>query len=161
LLVSDIDFLRKTVHVRRQRRPGGELGRLKTDSFGREVPANEVVLTALAEQVRRWHREDERALSTVTGRILTKASAGHIFDDIEKATGIDVSPHSCRHYFGASLVSAGVSVVAVSRWLEHSSPEITWRVYSYLMPNDDAVGRAGDGRDDAQARRWCCPVVAH
>jgi integrase len=73
LLVSDIDFLRKTVHVRRQRRPGGELGRLKTDSFGREVPANEVVLTALAEQVRRWHREDERALSTVTGRILTKA----------------------------------------------------------------------------------------
>jgi hypothetical protein len=23
----------------------------------------------------------------------------------------------------------------------HSSPEITWRVYSYLMPNDDEIGR--------------------
>jgi integrase len=48
-----------------------------------------------------------------------------VFDDIEEATAIEVSPHSCRHYFGASLISAGVSVVAVSRWLGHSSPEIT------------------------------------
>ena len=64
-----------------------------------------------------------------------------MFEDIDAATGIEVSPHSCRHYFGASLISAGVSVVAVSRWLGHSSPEITWRVYSYLMPNDDEIGR--------------------
>jgi hypothetical protein len=40
------------------------------------------------------------------------------------------------------MISAGVCVVAVSRWLGHSSPEITWRVYSYLMRNDDEVGRA-------------------
>jgi integrase len=53
-----------------------------------------------------------------------------------------VSPHSWRHYFGASLFSAGVSVVAVSPWLGHVSPEITWRVYSYLMLNDDEIGRA-------------------
>lgn len=30
---------------------------------------------------------------------------------------------------------------AVSRWLGHSSPEIGWRVYSYLMANDEKVGR--------------------
>ncbi len=33
-------------------------------------------------------------------------------------------------------------MVAVSEWLGHSSPEITWRVYSYLMVNDQEVGRA-------------------
>jgi integrase len=142
LLVSDVDFLRKTVHVRRQRRPGGELGKLKTDSSGRDIPADDVVLTALAEQIRRWPREDGLVFSSVTGRALTKAIGGHTFDGIAVATGIDVSPHSCRHYFGSSLISRGVSVVAVSRWLGHSSPEITWRVYSYLMPNDEAVGRA-------------------
>jgi integrase len=53
-----------------------------------------------------------------------------------------MSPHSLRHYFGSSLISGGTSVVAVSRWLEHSSPDITWRVYSYLMPSDDEIGRA-------------------
>jgi integrase len=142
LVVEDVDFLRRTVHIRRQRRPGGELGRLKTDSSGRDVPADEVVLTAIAEQIRRWPRQDGRVFSSTTGRALTKAIGGHVFDGIEQMTGIEVSPHSCRHYFGASLISAGVSVVAVSRWLGHSSPEITWRVYSYLMPNDDEIGRA-------------------
>jgi integrase len=53
-----------------------------------------------------------------------------------------ISPHSLRHYFGASLISRGVSVVAVSEWLGHSSPEIAWRVYSYLMAADQQVGRA-------------------
>ena len=34
-----------------------------------------------------------------------------------------------------------------SRWLGHSSPGITWRVYSYLMATDeDAAGRAAMGR---------------
>jgi integrase len=142
LLVSDIDFLRKTVRVRQQRRPGGELGRLKTDASGRDVPADDVVLTALAEQIRRWPLPGGLVFTSSTGRALTKSIAGHVFDDIEEATGFEVSPHSCRHYFGSSLISHGVSVVAVSRWLGHSSPEITWRVYSYLMANDDEVGRA-------------------
>ena len=142
LLVTDIDFLRKTVRVRQQRRPGGELGQLKTASSGRDIPADDVLLTALAEQIRRWPRDDGRVFSSATGRGLTKAIAGHVFDGVAKVTGIDASPHSFRHYFGASLISAGVSVVAMSRWLGHSSPEITWRVYSYLMANDDEVGRA-------------------
>lgn len=55
---------------------------------------------------------------------------------------VTISPHSLRHYFGASLISGATSVVAVSEWLGHSSPEITWRVYSYLMPSDQEVGRA-------------------
>jgi integrase len=38
LLVSDVDFLGKIVHVRR---PGGELGKLKTESSGRDIPADD------------------------------------------------------------------------------------------------------------------------
>lgn len=73
---------------------------------------------------------------------MTKSVAGHLFDKIETATKLNLSPHSARHYFGASLISQGVSVVAVSEWWGHSSPEITYRVYSYLMANDAEVGRA-------------------
>ena len=91
-------------------------------------------------------------MSSVTGRALTKAIGGHLFEDIDAATGIEVSLHSCRHYFGASLISQGVPVVAVSRWLGHSSPEITWRVYSYLMPNDEI-------RRDAMAKTMTAVAV--
>lgn len=41
-------------------------------------------------------------------------------------------------------------MVAVSRWLGHSSPEMTRRVYSYLMPSDDEVGRAAMARAKAK-----------
>lgn len=148
LRIEDVDFLRRVVRVRNQRRPGGELGRLKSDSAYRDIPAEDVVLEALAETIRVRPRPDGAIFSSMTGHALTKSVAGHLFDKIETATGFTVSPHSMRHYFGSSLVSRGVSVVAVSRWLGHSSPEITWRVYAYLMTNDEGVGRA------AMAAAW-------
>jgi integrase len=140
LQVEDIDFLRRALRVRQQRRPSGELGQLKTDSSRRDIPADDAVLRALAEQIRRWPRRDRLVFSS-SGRPLTKAIAGHEFDAIERTVGFTVSPHSLRHYFGASLISRGVSVVAVSRWLGHSSPEITYRVYAYLKPDDEQAGR--------------------
>ena len=91
LQVEEIDFLRRTLRVRQQRRP--------------------------------------------------EAIAGHELDAIERTVGFSVSPHSLRHYFGASLISRGVSVVAVSSWLGDSSPEITYRVYTYLKPDDEQAGR--------------------
>lgn len=69
LRVDDIDFVRRTLHILQQRRPGGELGQLKTGPSRRDI-------------------------------------------------------------------------VAVSRWPGHSSQEVTWRVYSHLMPNDEHGGRA-------------------
>jgi integrase len=142
LRVEDVDFLRRTIHVCQQRRPGGGMGQLKTNSSARDIPADDTVLNALAEQIRYWPRRDGLIFASTIGRPLTKSIAGHVFDDIARAAGFAVSPHSLRHYFGASLISRGVSVVAVSRWLGHSSPEITYRVYAYLKPDDERAGRA-------------------
>ncbi|SDY21623.1 Site-specific recombinase XerD [Modestobacter sp. DSM 44400] len=141
LRVQDVDFLRRSVHIRQQRRPGGDMGKLKTGSSSRDIPADDTLLEALAEQIRQWPRSDGLVFSSTLGRPLTKSIAGHVFDDIERAVGFTVSPHSLRHYFGAGLVSRGVSVVAVARWLGHSSPEITYRVYAYLRPDDETAGR--------------------
>ncbi len=52
----------------------------------------------------------------------------------------ELLPHSLRHHFGASLVSRGVSV-AVSRWLGHSGPETTQRVYAHPEPDDEPATR--------------------
>jgi integrase len=142
LRVDDVDFLRRTVRIRQQRRPGGDMCRLKTGSSMRDIPADGAVLQALAEQIRQWPRSDGLIFSSLLGRPLTKSIAGHLFDDIERIVGFTVSPHSLRHHFGATLISRGVSVVAVSRWLGHSSPEITYRVYAYLRPDDETAGRA-------------------
>jgi len=40
------------------------------------------------------------------------------------------------------LVSQGGSIVAVARWLGHSSPEITYRVSAQLKPDDETATRA-------------------
>jgi integrase len=142
LRVEDVDFLRRTVRVRQQRRPGGQMGQLKTTSSSRDVPADDAVLESLAEQIRQWPRADGLIFSSSLGRPLTKSIAGHVFDGIERTVGFTVSPHSLRHHFGAALISHGVSVVAVARWLGHSSPEITYRVYAYLREDDETAGRS-------------------
>lgn len=142
LRVEDVDVLRRTVRIRQQRRPGGEIGHLESGSSSRDIPADELVLEALAEQVRLWPRQDGLVFSRTVGRPLTEAIAGHLLDAIERTVGFAVSPHSLRHHFGAALISRGVSVVAVSRWLDHSGPEMTYRVYARLRPGDERAGRA-------------------
>lgn len=142
LRVDDVDLLRKTVHVRRQRRPSGKMGQLKTGASSRQMPADGAVLEALAEHIRTNPRHDGLIFFSTSGRPLTKAIAGHLFDGIERTVGFNVSPHLLRHYFGSSLLAGGMSVVAVSRWRGHSSPGITWRVNPYLMASDEDAGRA-------------------
>jgi integrase len=82
-----------------------------------------------------------KVFTSSSGRPLTKAIAGHEFDAIERTVDFTGSPHSLQRYLGASLISRGVSVVAVSRWLGHPSPEITYRVYAHRKPDDEPAGR--------------------
>jgi integrase len=42
--------------------------------------------------------------------------------------------HALRHYFASMLLTEGESVQAVSEWLGHSKPSITWDIYAHLMP---------------------------
>ena len=53
LQLEDIDFGRHTLCVRQQHRPSGEFGHLKTGRAGRDILADDAVLGALAEQIRR------------------------------------------------------------------------------------------------------------
>jgi hypothetical protein len=46
----------------------------------------------------------------------------------------------------------------VSRWLGHWSPEITWRVYSYLMLSDEEIGRAAMAKTMQRRVRGVYPL---
>ncbi|PJN40610.1 integrase [Streptomyces sp. CB02959] len=51
-----------------------------------------------------------------------------------------------RHTYASPSSEAGESVVAVARWLGHSSPAITLGYYAHFMPEAGSKGRtAVDG----------------
>ncbi|MBL3808545.1 MULTISPECIES: tyrosine-type recombinase/integrase [Streptomyces] len=50
--------------------------------------------------------------------------------------------HALRHTFASAQLDAGESVVSVSKWMGHSSPEITLKIYAHFMPEADGRGRA-------------------
>ena len=55
-----------------------------------------------------------------------------------KASGVKkIRIHDLRHSYASFLISKGVSIVAVSRQLGHSSIEETLKTYSHMMPDDD------------------------
>jgi integrase len=47
--------------------------------------------------------------------------------------------HTLRHFFAGSAIAGGVSLLEVSRWLGHSTIQITADIYGHLSP--DAGGR--------------------
>jgi integrase len=50
--------------------------------------------------------------------------------------------HALRHTFASVQLDARESVVAVSKWLGHSDPSITLKIYAHMMPEADGRGRA-------------------
>jgi integrase len=42
--------------------------------------------------------------------------------------------HALRHFYASVLLDAGESVKALAKYLGHSDPGLTLRVYAHLMP---------------------------
>ncbi|TXE22193.1 tyrosine-type recombinase/integrase [Serratia ureilytica] len=51
--------------------------------------------------------------------------------------GVNKGFHSLRHYAVSVWVGRGVSVVQISQWLDHASPEVTLRTYAHLFSRTD------------------------
>jgi integrase len=78
LQAGDVDFLHRTVHVRRQRHPGGRVDAPKSSAGLREIPAVPDVLTALAAhmEARGLHVDDRDATCSTTRRRSPVGSRG-------------------------------------------------------------------------------------
>lgn len=165
--VADVDYLSGTVRVTKQadtEDPGGRVVPFtKSEAGQREVPVPPALVELLSASLAARRRGDGSLERTnlwedPKGRRLLRTVVDTEVRRIERRTGIEFSPHHLRHYYGASLISAGVPIPQVSKQMGHASPQVTMRVYAYAMTDDAAKGRAA-ASEVALLSAPCAPVV--
>jgi integrase len=140
LRVSDIDFMRRQVHVQRQVQvaTGGGVD-IRPPKFGSErtmyVPDG--VVQMLSEHLRlrvpgddpdRWMFTDNRGVP------LHQNSAGHQWNRTRTMAGLKFRLHDLRHFYASGPIAAGCDVVTVQRAMGRGSASLTLNTYSHLWP---------------------------
>jgi integrase len=163
LAVSDVDFLRGRVEVRRQVKlyangsmvyapPKGGASKTRT------VPLPDSVRDALAAHLARevtlpWEVCDGKPqpvrllLSNREGNALNRNYFNsHVWKPALVAAGVEPSRdngmHALRHFYASALLDGGESIKAVSQYLGHTDAGFTLRTYTHLMPSSDARTRS-------------------
>jgi integrase len=173
LKVSDVDFLRGELHVRRQvqYKTGDGRAEIRAPKCGsdRTVYIPEGLVALLAEHVRRLRpgTDPDRWLFP-GGRDETQpVHVGMVsrgWAAARDAAGISYRLHDLRHFYASGLIAAGCDVVTTSKALGHASATTTLATYSHLWPDandrtrraagellDAALGTVADGSADAAA----------
>jgi integrase len=173
LKVSDINFLRRELHIRRQvqYKTGDGRAEIRPPKYGSErtVYAPDGLLSVLAEHVRRFRpgTDPDRWLFPGSRDDTMPVHVGMVsrgWAAAREAAGISYRLHDLRHFYASGLIRAGCDVVTVQRALGHSSATTTLATYSHLWPDandrtrraagellDAALGTVADGAADAAA----------
>jgi integrase len=154
LKVSDVDFLRRELHVRRQVQwPGDGTAEIRAPKYGSErtVYTPDGLLSVLAEHVRRFSPGDDpdRWLFP-NGRDNTlpmhAAMVAYQWRTARDRAKVSYRLHDLRHFYASGLIAAGCDVVTVQRALGHSSASTTLGTYAHVWPdaNDRTRRAAGE-----------------
>jgi len=135
LQVEDVDFLRRSVRVDKQRLQSGLIAPTKSRAT-RTVPVGQVVIDALAAHLAA-HPSDDALFADEVGEPLRYGRWKKLLQDATEAAGVAVTSHSFRHFAASALISGGASVKQVQVFLGHSSAVITLRTYAHLFPGDE------------------------
>ncbi|MGB9302254.1 MAG: site-specific integrase [Mycobacterium sp.] len=140
LRVSDIGFMRREVHIRRQVQviDGGGVD-IRPPKFGSErtVHLPQDLVAILSEHVRlhvpgddpdRWMFTDQR------GTPLHQNSAEYLWNRTRAKAGVSYRLHDLRHFYASGLIAAGCDVVTVQRAMGHGAASFTLNTYSHLWP---------------------------
>lgn len=148
LQVGDVDFLRRTISVRRQIQGQTEAtATVVPPKQGSErivhVPEELTVLISQHVGDGVWG-DDGWLFGSGADTRLNRNSAGNQWRRARKALGIseETTIHSFRHFYASGLIAAGCDVATVQRALGHSSPDITLKVYTHLWPKAEDKTRA-------------------
>lgn len=136
LQVADVDFLRRTISVERQRLQSGHLGPLKSKASRRTVPVGQVVIDELAAHLSKYPTTGALFVDEF-GEPVQYWRWKKLLAHATAATGIDVTAHSFRHFTASALIAGGASVKQVQTMLGHASAVITLRTYAHLWPGDE------------------------
>ena len=149
LRVSDVDFLRRRLHVEQQVKivhARVELDRPKGGKT-RTVPLPDAVAEALAEHLRKFSAGLDGLV--FTSREHKPINRNHfnryVWRPALKKAGVDEGKgngmHALRHFYASVLIDAGESVRAVADFLGHADPGFTLRVYAHLLPASEDRAR--------------------
>lgn len=138
----DVDYLRRTVRVERQRLQSGAIAPLKSKASRRTVPIGRTVVDALTDHLARYPGADEALFVDELGRPLTYGRWKKLLAAAAERAGVDVTSHGFRHFAASALIAGGASVKQVQVFLGHGSAEITLRTYTHLWPGDEDRTRA-------------------
>ena len=140
LQVSDVDFLRRTVKVERQRLPSGRIGPPKTLKSARTVPLGQVVIDELAAHLAASPSQGP-LFALATGEPLGYRAWAAAWARAGKTVKLDVDTHALRHFYASALIAGGASVKVVQTRLGHGSAVVTLNTYGHLWPGDDDLTR--------------------
>lgn len=137
LRLSDVDFLRRTVRVERQRLQSHQIAPLKSKASRRTVPVGQVVIDTLAAHLAAYPPATDALFVDELLEPLTYRRWKRLLSDATKGAGVDVTSHSFRHFAASALISGGASVKQVQTFLGHASAMTTLRTYAHLWPGDE------------------------
>ena len=135
--VSDVDFLRRTIRVKRQRAQSGELAPPKSKSSGRTVPVGQTVIDSLAAYLKAGDRKSGPLFVSALGRPLTYGRWKPLWKTAAETAKVEATAHALRHFYASALIAGGASVKQVQMVLGHASAMVTLRTYAHLWPGDD------------------------
>ncbi len=131
---EDIEFKNNKLNVERQVQRGVVEDTLKTDHSYRTVPLVGRTKTLLMNTF----PHEGFVLKTSTGNAYSKENFYRDCFNPIRATLIEqgvkgadeLVTHDFRKYFGSFLISMRESIIKVSRWMGHASPDITLKIYA-------------------------------
>jgi integrase len=165
-----------TLRVREQVNPVAALKPLKfrTEGQFRDIPLPLYVSEAMDKHIADYGTTEDGYL--FQGRRHKLVTRRTYQEDFERAAGKaglppEFIPHTLRHCFASISLAHGIPITEVSRWLSHTTIEITHQIYGHLVPAswdrartvlDDA--RRNGGRDPelvgfAEAVAQALPVL--
>ena len=143
---EDVDLEGRYLHVRR-RYSDGQIDDPKTQRSRRTVPLSQELADVLVEYRARNAKRGESPWVFPSIRLKDGIQDDRRYGDrfirkIRKAkiTGHPKPFHDLRHTFATDLLLAGVPILKVSRWLGHTSIQITCDTYGHLLPDPGEHG---------------------
>jgi integrase len=135
---SDVDFLRRTLRVERQRNRQGAITAPKSAKSTRTVPLAQVVVDELAAHMTRRPAGSEWLFPGDDGGPLSYMAWYWAWGQAKAKAGLpDLMTHDLRHFCASALIAGGASVKIVQSVLGHSSAVVTLAAYAHMWPGDD------------------------
>lgn len=156
--LGDVDFLRRTISVRRQvQRAGGGTVEIRLPKYSseRKVYVPEELVQMLAQLVASGIRESW-LFAEGSDTPPHQNTIGHRWRQTLLRAGLEpIKLHDLRHFYASGLIAGGCDVVTVQRALGHARATITQDADSHLAHRGgqdppcrsvDHVGGASGGR---------------